>query len=79
VIGARGIRCRGVVPRAGFFKDRVRSLIVVALGILVFLYLLTLGLNNIIVLDIARSSLEIFINNILITLIYNTLFKGRSY
>jgi hypothetical protein len=55
-------------------------LIVVALRILVSLYLLTLGLNNnITVLDIARSCLEIFINNILITLTYNTLFKSKFY
>jgi hypothetical protein len=78
VTGARGIRCHGVVPQAGFFEDRVRSLVVVALGILVSLRLLTLGLNNIIVLGIAGSSLEIFVNNILITLIYNMLFKDRS-
>ena len=59
-------------------NELITPLIVVALGILVSLCLLTLELNNSTVLDIAGSSLEIFTNNILITLIYNALSKGKS-
>ena len=52
--------------------------LVLILGIFISLRLLTLGLNNITVLNIVKSFLIIFINNILITLIYNALFKGKS-
>jgi hypothetical protein len=70
IIGARGKVNIIIVARVEFYKDGVIIVVLREREIIISLRLLSLRLDDNLVIDAAGSSLIIFINNILMTLIY---------